>query len=90
MSHLRRRASARFAFLMAVPVMISAGILALFDLGRMSDRADFLPPLAVGFVVSAIMGYFAIRWLLNYLSTRSLFPFAIYCTLVGFLAIFSK
>ena len=90
MSHLRRRAAARFAFLMAVPVMISAGLLAISDLSQMANGSDLLPSLAAGFATSALMGYFAIRWLLNYLSTRSLFPFAIYCTLAGFLAIFSS
>ena len=67
--------------------MISAGALALLDLSQMAGRATFFGPLAAGFVVAAITGYLAIRWLLNYLSTRSLIPFAIYCTAIGLIAI---
>jgi undecaprenyl-diphosphatase len=89
LSQLRRRAAARFSFLMAVPVMISAGALALLDLSQMAGRTAFIDSLVAGFVVSAITGYFAIRWLLNYLSTRSLIPFAIYCSVLGLIAIFA-
>jgi undecaprenyl-diphosphatase len=88
LSQLRRRAAARFSFLMAIPVMISAGAVALLDLSQMLGRTAFVGSLAIGFVVSAITGYFAIRWLLNYLSSRSLTPFAIYCTVIGLIAIF--
>jgi undecaprenyl-diphosphatase len=41
----------------------------------------------VGAVVSAIVGYLAIRGLLAYLRRRSLYLFAIYCLVVGLLVI---
>ena len=88
--NLRRRQAARFSFLMAVPVMISAGALALFDLGQLTNRSNFLPPLLFGFLISAIVGYFTIRWLMNYLASRSLYPFALYCTLIGLIALLSN
>lgn len=87
---LRRRQAAHFSFLMAVPVMIAAGVLALFDLAEMSNRSSFLPPLLFGLLVSAFVGYFAIRWLMGYLATRSLYPFALYCTLIGLIALFAN
>jgi undecaprenyl-diphosphatase len=89
-SQVRRRAAARFSFLMAIPVMVGAGILALFDLKQLENTIDFASTVVIGFLVSTFVGYFAIRWLLNYLSTRSLFPFAIYATLVGLVALFSS
>jgi len=89
-SQMRRRAAARFSFLMAIPVMVGAGILALVDLKQLENTLDFASTVVIGFIVSTIVGYFSIRWLLNYLSTRSLFPFAVYCTLIGLLAVFTS
>jgi undecaprenyl-diphosphatase len=78
-----RPAAARFAFLMSVPVMLAAGGYEMLDVLRMPDLGEFLPLLAVGFVAAAVVGWFAIRWLIDYLSKRSLYVFAIYCAVVG-------
>ena len=80
---LDRPAAARFAFLMSVPVMLAAGAYEILDVLRMPGLAEFLPALAVGFITAAIVGWLAIRWLLNYLSKRSLYVFSIYCAIVG-------
>ena len=85
--NLRRRQAARFAFLMAVPIMPAAAVVGLLDLGSLPNANELFLPLLVGFLASAIIGYFSIRWLLNYLSNRSLYPFAIYCMVVGITAI---
>jgi undecaprenyl-diphosphatase len=45
--------------------------------------ANFLPTLAVGFITAAIVGWFAVRWLLHYLSGHSLYVFSVYCAVVG-------
>jgi len=78
-----RPSAARFAFLMSVPVMLAAGGYEMLDVLKMPNLGDFLPLLAVGFVTAAIVGWFAIKWLIDYLSKRSLYVFAIYCTVVG-------
>lgn len=78
-----RPSAARFAFLMSVPVMLAAGAYELLDVVRMPSLAEFLPALAVGFVTAAIVGWLAVRWLLNYLARRSLYAFSIYCAIVG-------
>jgi undecaprenyl-diphosphatase len=80
---LRRPEAARLSFLMFVPVMLGAGGIALKDLAGAPAPAAQLPALAVGFLTSAVVGYLAIRWLLGYLSHRSLTPFALYCLVVG-------
>jgi undecaprenyl-diphosphatase len=80
---LRRPEAARLSFLMFVPVMLGAGVIALMDLAGAPAPAAQLPALAVGFLTSAVVGYLAIRWLLGYLSRRSLTPFALYCLVVG-------
>ena len=85
-----RPAAARLAFLMSVPVMIVAGGYQMLDVLRMPNLAEFLPLLAAGFVTAAIVGWFAIKWLIDYLSKHSLYVFAIYCAVVGTIVFFLK
>jgi len=70
---------------MSVPVMLAAGGYEMLDVIRMPNLGEFLSLLVVGFVTAAIVGWFAIRWLIDYLSKRSLYVFAIYCAVVGLL-----
>lgn len=85
-----RPSAARFAFLMSVPVMLAAGGYEMLDVIKMPNLGEFLPLLAVGFVTAAIVGWFAIKWLIDYLSKRSLYVFAIYCAVVGVIVFFLK
>ena len=85
-----RPSAARFAFLMSVPVMLAAGGSEMLDVIQMPDLGEFLPLLAVGFVTAAIVGWFAIRWLIDYLGKRSLYVFAVYCALAGGIVYFLK
>jgi undecaprenyl-diphosphatase len=73
-----RPSAAKFSFLMSVPVMIGAGSLAVLDLIKLPDFTGQIPTLVAGFITAAVVGYFTIRWLLSYLSKRSLYVFAIY------------
>ena len=82
-----RPAAARFAFLMSVPVMLAAGAYEALGLLKLPHLGQFLPLLAVGFITAAIVGWFAIKWLINYLSKNSLYIFAGYCAVVGFIVI---
>jgi undecaprenyl-diphosphatase len=82
-----RPSAARFAFLMSAPVMLAAGLYEMLDVIQMPNLAQFLPLLAVGFVTAAITGWFAIKWLINYLGKHSLYVFAIYCAVIGLIVI---
>ena len=85
-----RPSAARFAFLMSVPVMLAAGGYEMLDVIQMPNLSDFLPLLAVGFVTAAVVGWFAIKWLIDYLSKRSLYVFAAYCAVVGTIVFFLR
>jgi len=80
---LLRQESARFSFLMSIPVMLGAAVIGLRDLAALSPDLSSLAPLAVGFVTSAIVGYLVIRWFLSYLASHRLTVFAVYCFVVG-------
>jgi undecaprenyl-diphosphatase len=84
---LARVAAARFSFMLAVPIMIGAGAVALLDLAEESSTGVDLSPLLIGFMSAAAVGTLAIRWLLRYLSSGSLHRFAVYCALVGGLTV---
>jgi undecaprenyl-diphosphatase len=83
-----RPSAARFAFLMSVPVMLAAGGYEMLDVLQMPNLGEFLPLLAVGFITAAIVGWFAIKWLIEYLSKHSLYVFAAYCAVVGMIVFF--
>lgn len=78
-----RPSAARFAFLMSVPVMLAAGGYEMLDVLQLPNLAEFLPLLTVGFVTAAVVGWFAIKWLIDFLSKRSLHVFAAYCAVAG-------
>jgi len=80
---LDRQSAARFAFLMSVPIMLAAGGYQSLDLFKMVGLGSFLPLLAVGFFIAAIVGWISIKWLLGYLSKHSLYIFAGYCAVMG-------
>ena len=85
-----RPSAARFAFLMSVPVMLAAGGYEMLDVLKMPNLGEFLPLLVVGFVTAAIVGWFAIKWLIGYLSKHSLYIFAGYCGVVGTIIFFLR
>ena len=72
-----REAATRYAFLLAIPAVVGAGLFTLPDIGD-GDNAYGWGPTLVATVVSFIVGYAAIAWLLRYVSTRSYLPFVLY------------
>jgi undecaprenyl-diphosphatase len=85
--HFKREDAARVSFLMAIPIMLAAGLLATIDLFAIPTLTSFLPILITGFLISAIVGYYAIRWFMGFLRTRNLYPFAIYCAALSALTL---
>lgn len=80
---LNRAVAARFSFLLGTPIIFGAGLLQLVDLLSAPDRVSQVPALLAGFVTAALVGYVCIWFLLRYLQRGSLYPFAVYCFLVG-------
>ena len=86
--HLERSAAARFSFLMSIPALLGAGLVAVRDLlGDTALLSSLAAPLAVGFAAAAISGYLVVRWLLGYLQRRSLSVFVAYRILFGALCL---
>ena len=74
--------AARFSFLLATPVILAAGVLKIPDLfGPLG--AGIHGQVLAGSVASFAAAYVAVRFLTRYFQTRTLTPFAVYCTLAG-------
>jgi undecaprenyl-diphosphatase len=79
---LSREDAARFAFLLATPVILAAGVLKLPDLnGPLGEgiRGQVL----FGSLLSFIGAYLSVRFLTRYFANRSLRPFGVYCIVAG-------
>jgi undecaprenyl-diphosphatase len=77
-----REAATRYAFLLAIPAVVGAG---LFELEEIPDGHNIYGwgPTIVATVVSFVVGYAAIAWLLRYISTHSYTPFVLYRVALG-------
>ncbi len=74
--------AARFAFLLATPVILAAGVLKVpSHFGAAGEHIH--GQVVVGFVVTGIAAYLSVRFLVRYFETRTLKPFAIYCLVFG-------
>jgi undecaprenyl-diphosphatase len=78
---LSREDAARFAFLLATPVILAAGVFEAGDLIKYGH--GIYGQVLVGSVLSGIGAYVSVRYLVRYFQTRTLTPFAIYCVLFG-------
>jgi undecaprenyl-diphosphatase len=74
--------AARFAFLLATPIILAAGVYKVPDLmGHLGDgiRGQAL----AGAVVAAVAAYISTRFLVRFFETQTLTPFGIYCLAFG-------
>jgi undecaprenyl-diphosphatase len=79
---LSNKDSARFAFLLATPIIGAAALLKLPELfGSSGDgvRGQAL----VGALGAAVTAYLAVRFLMRFFERQTLVPFAVYCLLAG-------
>jgi undecaprenyl-diphosphatase len=79
---LSHKDAARFAFLLATPIIGAAGLLKLPELAG-SQGNGVRGPALVGAVCAAVTAYLAVRFLMHYFETRTLTPFAVYCAMAG-------
>ena len=78
--------AARFSFLMVVPLIlgkIGKDILS----GELTYQSDNFTSLSIGFIAAFIAGLFACTWMISLVKKSKLSYFAIYCLIVGCIAI---
>jgi undecaprenyl-diphosphatase len=84
---LDRETAARFSFLLGVPAIAGAGLLALLDILAAGDLAENLAVYAATLITAAVTGYLCIYLLLAWLRSHSLYLFAVYCAVLGLAAL---
>jgi undecaprenyl-diphosphatase len=79
---LSHKDAARFAFLLATPIIGAAALLKLPDLFGTQGNGVRGPAL-VASLCAALTAYLAVRFLMRFFETRTLMPFAVYCFCAG-------
>ena len=80
---LSRQAAARVSFLLAIPVILGAGIVDFGNLLNGGYQKIGAVSFWLGLVTSAITGYIVIKFFLSYLQKGTLKVFAFYCMIAG-------
>lgn len=84
---LTREAAVRFSFLLSTPLIAGAALLKAHELHKEGLPPGMHAPVLVGIIVSALVGYAAIAWLIRYLQSNSLRLFIIYRIVAGVVVI---
>lgn len=79
---LKRETAARFSFLLMIPAITASGLLELYEAWHILPSDSFVP-LLVGTIVSGIVGYLSIWFLLAFLRKNSTAIFIIYRIVLG-------
>jgi undecaprenyl-diphosphatase len=83
---LDRDFAARFSFLMSIPAILGAVVMQTKELIRhgAAENSSFgTAAIIAGTIVSAVVGFFAVKFMLKIIREKSLFGFAIYTGLLG-------
>jgi undecaprenyl-diphosphatase len=84
---LKRDVTARFSFLLSIPAVALSGVYELYS-ERQALLNENTLALIIATVVSGIVGYIAIAFLINFLKTRSNLIFVIYRILLGLVILY--
>lgn len=82
-----RETAANFSFIMVIPVIGGAMLLQVLDLLEVGIQGAALQVLVVGFLSSAISGYFALKYLIIILKKSGFYLFSFYCWAVGLVGV---
>jgi undecaprenyl-diphosphatase len=85
--NMTREAAVRFSFLLSTPIIAGAALLKAHELRKEGLPPGMHAPFLVGVVVSAVVGYGAIAWLIRYLQSNSLKVFILYRIVAGVIVI---
>ncbi len=78
--------AARFSFLMVVPLIFGKMAKDIFS-GDLTYSSENFTALSIGFIVAFVAGLFACTWMIALVKKSKLSYFAIYCIIVGLIAI---
>lgn len=83
---VKKETATRFSFLMVLIPILGANVKDVMD-GQLLDSSTEVLPLAVGFIAAFVSGVVACKWMINIVKKGKLVYFALYCLIVGLIAI---
>lgn len=87
----KRDEAARYSFLLAVPTILAASVMDIFQMrNTISTNTDSLLLLAVGFIVSFVVAYAVIKWFIGFLRHNSLVVFGVYRIILAIILVFAS
>jgi undecaprenyl-diphosphatase len=85
--NMTRAAAVRFSFLLSTPIIAGAALLKIHELHKEGIPAGMQTPFIIGIIVSALVGYATIAWLIRYLQANTLRVFIVYRIAAGIVVI---
>lgn len=82
-----KRFAVKYSFIMSIPAVLGAVVLELKDIGKASIARADIPACAVATIISALVGYLSICVMMRLVQGKKYKVFAVYCALVGALAL---
>ncbi len=81
---LDRVTAAKYSFLLSIPIITLAGVYHSIELLSLGEFATFnWTAILVGTLVSALIGYYCIKYFIKFISKNKLTVFAVYCASIG-------
>ena len=84
----KREFITRFSFLMVLIPIIGANLKDIADGDMLAEGGVGIPALLIGFFAAFIAGLFACKWMIGIVKKGNLIYFAVYCMIIGLIAIF--
>lgn len=81
---------ARFSFLMVLIPILGAAFLDIINGKMVANVSIGITPLLVGFTAAFLSGLLACSWMIRIIKRGKLIYFAIYCSIIGVIAIFAS
>jgi undecaprenyl-diphosphatase len=78
-----RPAATEFSFLVGIPTMLAAGGWKILKAVRHQEMAQDWALVALGFIVSAVVSFVVVKWLLRWVQTHTFVPFGWYRVIFG-------
>lgn len=79
-----RVSAARYSFLLSIPIIVLAALYDSLDLFKGNVALGYnWTAIIIGTIVSGIVGYYCIKYFIQFLSNHKLNGFALYCCIVG-------
>ena len=85
---IAKKEAAKFSFFLAIPAILGATVLTIFD-AKFAFESTFILPIALIVVVSFISGYYALKALIKVIESGKLYYFGFYCLIIGLISFLS-